>query len=57
MLDYTGKCGKHFTVNIHPYPENGAFKVKRFHVNTSNVRQKWYKGIPESEDASNSKQG
>jgi len=39
---FLGPLGKHFTVRLHACPEDGAFKLNRFHISKSNVRQQWF---------------
>lgn len=35
--------GKGFKVRLHPYPEEGVFRLNRFHLDKNNVRQWWYR--------------
>ncbi|KAK2165674.1 hypothetical protein NP493_1357g00033 [Ridgeia piscesae] len=42
MVTPAGPLGKHFTVRLHACPEDGAFKLNRFHISKSNVRQQWF---------------
>ena len=31
-------------MHIHLYPEDGSFKLNRFHIAKSNIQSKWYYG-------------
>ncbi|KAK2159738.1 hypothetical protein LSH36_147g04014 [Paralvinella palmiformis] len=47
--------GKGFKVRLHPYPEEGVFRLNRFHLDKNNVRQWWYR--QEEKQTAHSREG
>ncbi|KAL3865413.1 hypothetical protein ACJMK2_042804 [Sinanodonta woodiana] len=42
--------GRLVNVHLHPVPEEGSFKLNRFHICKNNIRPHWYRGQATTED-------